>query len=152
MQETAPKLLFVCLGNICRSPAAEGVMRARLGAERGRALDSAGTSGWHIGDTPYPPMIDCARRRGIDLRPIRARGFVADDFESFELILAMDRTNLRDIETIRPAGNSTPVRLFLSYAPQIGLKDVPDPYYTGDFDRTLDLIEAAAEGLLATLG
>ncbi len=152
MADPAPKLLFVCLGNICRSPAAEGVMRARLGAERGRALDSAGTSGWHIGDTPYPPMIDCARRRGIDLRPLRARGFVAADFEAFELIVAMDRSNLRDIEALRPPGNATPVRLFLSYAPQTGLKDVPDPYYTGDFDRTLDLIETAAEGLVAALG
>ncbi len=151
MAGPAPRLLFVCLGNICRSPAAEGVMRARLGAERGRALDSAGTAGWHIGDAPFPAMLDCAYRRGLDLSGLRARPFVAADFEAFELIVAMDRDNLRDIEARRPPGNTTPVRLFLSYAPQTGLKDVPDPYYTGDFDRTLDLIEIAADGLLASL-
>jgi protein-tyrosine phosphatase len=146
------KILFVCLGNICRSPAAEGVVRARLGpASAVYTLDSAGTSGWHQGDAPYPPMIAAAAARGIDLSQLRARAFVAADFSDFDLIIAMDGENLRDIEALRPAGNMTPVRLFLDYAAKPAPSDVPDPYYTRDFETTLDLIERAADGLLAQI-
>ncbi|MDX8351122.1 low molecular weight protein-tyrosine-phosphatase [Cognatiyoonia sp. IB215182] len=135
------RIVFVCLGNICRSPAAEGVMRA-LAPDL--TLDSAGTGGWHVGDAPYGPMQDAARARGIDLSGLRARQFAVADFDRFDLIIAMDRQNKADIERLRPKGNTTPVRLMAD-------KDVPDPYYTRDFDGALDMIEAAARRLLADI-
>lgn len=141
------RILFVCLGNICRSPAAEGVVRA-LAPDL--ALDSAGTADWHRGKPPYGPMQEAASARQVDLSDLRARQFEAEDFGRFDLILAMDRDNLADIERLRPAGNETPVRLFAEYA-DWGVSEVPDPYYTRDFDGALDLIEAAARGLLDTL-
>ncbi|WP_171209561.1 MULTISPECIES: low molecular weight protein-tyrosine-phosphatase [unclassified Ruegeria] len=142
------RILFVCLGNICRSPAAEGVFRA--GAPH-HVTDSAGTSGWHIGDPPYEPMQQAARARGFDLSDLRARQFEPADFDRFDLIIAMDDNNLNDIEALRPRENETPVRLFTDFAPQTGADHVPDPYYTRDFDGALDLIEAAADGLIAHL-
>ena len=102
------RLLFVCLGNICRSPAAEGVLRS-LAPEM--HIDSAGTGDWHVGDPPFGPMQDAARARGFDLSDLRARQFTAADFDRFDLIVAMDAANLRAIEAQRPAGNTTPVRL-----------------------------------------
>jgi protein-tyrosine phosphatase len=144
------RILCVCLGNICRSPTAEAVLRA-MASDR-VAVDSAGTSGWHIGDPPYGPAIAAAARRGYDLTPLRARAFGGADFGAFDLILAMDRKNLRDIEALRPEGDATPVRLFLDYAPGTVETEVPDPYYTRDFEGALDLIEAAARGLLSSLG
>lgn len=145
-------ILFVCLGNICRSPSAEAVTRD-LAATRDIEVDfdSAGTSGWHVGEPPYGPMQIAADARGYDLSPLRARAFGARDFEGFDLIVAMDGDNLRDIEALRPAGNDTPVRLFTDYAPALGADEVPDPYYTRDFDGALDLIERCAEGLLDQL-
>ncbi len=142
------RILFVCLGNICRSPAAEAVLRAQ---SDGLMLDSAGTSDWHLGEPPYAPMIKAAARRGYDMTALRARQFGPADFAAFDLILAMDDSNLIDIEVQRPSGNSTPVRLFTDYAPEAGMDHVPDPYYTRDFDGTLDLIETCATGLLAAL-
>jgi protein-tyrosine phosphatase len=106
-------------------------------------IDSAGTGGWHVGDAPYGPMQQAAAARGIDLGTLRARQFTAVDFDRFDLIVAMDRQNQKDIETLRPAGNQTPVRLMSD-------QDVPDPYYTSDFDGALDMIEAAATRLLLT--
>jgi protein-tyrosine phosphatase len=144
------RILFVCLGNICRSPAAEGVVRA-LSEGRDLTLDSAGTSGWHVGESPYRPMIDAAASRGIDLTPLRARQFTSADFARFDLILAMDESNRADIEALRPEGSEVPVRLFTDYAPERGMDHVPDPYYTRDFEGALDLIEACATGLLAAL-
>ncbi|WP_294606707.1 low molecular weight protein-tyrosine-phosphatase [Roseovarius sp.] len=141
-------ILFVCLGNICRSPAAEGVFRALAPQV---ATDSAGTGGWHVGEPPYGPMQTAACARGIDLSDLRARQFRADDFTRFDLVIAMDAQNLRDIEALRPTGNTTPVRLMTDFAPDAGMDHVPDPYYTRDFDGTLDLIETAARGLAATL-
>ncbi|GHF73823.1 low molecular weight protein-tyrosine-phosphatase [Seohaeicola zhoushanensis] len=138
------RILAVCLGNICRSPAAEAVLRALLPGDQ---IDSAGTSDWHIGDQPHPPMIRAAAARGYDLTQLRARQFVAADFSAFDLILAMDGKNLADIEALRPEGNVTPVHLFTDYAPETGADHVPDPYYTGDYDGALDLIEVAARGL-----
>ena len=142
------RVLCVCLGNICRSPTAEAVLR---NLAPGLALDSAGTSGWHIGDPPYGPAIEAAARRGYDLTSLRARAFQAEDFERFDLILAMDAQNLRDIEKLRPAGSTTPVRLFLDFTDSHRGQDVPDPYYTRDFDGALDLVERAAAGLLRSL-
>lgn len=142
------KVLFVCLGNICRSPSAEGVFRAMSDVQ----TDSAGTSGWHIGDAPYGPMQQAAQRRGYDLSDLRARQFVAQDFTDFDVIIGMDASNLQDIEQLRPAGNTTPVACFTDYAPETGMQEVPDPYYTRDFDGALDLIEACAKGLKAEIG
>ena len=142
------RILFVCLGNICRSPAAEGVLRHHAPTLE---IDSAGTGGWHVGDPPYGPMQAAARARGYDLSDLRARQFRTDDFDAFDLILAMDADNLRQIEAMRPAGNATPAELFMRYAPGASFDHVPDPYYTGDFDGALDLIEQAASGLRAAL-
>ncbi len=138
------RILFVCLGNICRSPAAEGAFRARAPHH---ATDSAGTSGWHIGDPPYGPMQDAARARCLNLGDLRARKFIAADFDRFDLIIGMDDNNIADIEALRPPGNKTPVRLLTDFAPETGADHVPDPYYTRDFDGALDLIETAVNGL-----
>ena len=105
-------------------------------------LDSAGTGGWHVGDAPYGPMQETARNRNIDLSGLRARQFTSADFDNFDLIIAMDQQNKKDIERLRPVNNQTPVQLMAD-------QDVPDPYYTRDFDGTLDIIEAAAKRLLA---
>lgn len=142
------KVLFVCLGNICRSPSAEGVFREISGVE----TDSAGTAGWHVGKPPYGPMLETASRRGYDFSDLRARQFVAADFDRFDLIIGMDASNLEDIERLRPNGNDTPVRCFTDYAPEAGMIEVPDPYYTRDFDGALDLIEQCATGLKAEIG
>lgn len=131
------KVVCVCLGNICRSPTAEAVLRAKYPEWE---IDSAGTSGWHIGDPPYEPMQLAAKAKGYDLSPLRARQFTAGDFQKFDLILAMDTQNQRDIENLRPYGSTTPVQLFDD-------QDVPDPYYTRDFDGALSIIEKAATAL-----
>jgi protein-tyrosine phosphatase len=137
------RLLVVCLGNICRSPAAEGVLRA-MAAARGLSVtvDSAGTGGWHVGRPPHPPMVVAAGARGWDLSDLRARQVTPADFDRFDLILAMDRANLAALERLRPAGNGTPLRLFL------GAEEVPDPYLDDSFDAALDLIESGAARLL----
>ncbi|WP_188476081.1 low molecular weight protein-tyrosine-phosphatase [Primorskyibacter flagellatus] len=140
------RILFVCLGNICRSPAAEGVMRALAPALE---LDSCGTGGWHVGEAPYAPMQEAARARGYDLSRLRARQVSADDFARFDLILCMDGQNLRDVEAMRPKGAEVPVRLFTDFV-ETGETAVPDPYYTRDFDGALDLIERCARGLISS--
>ncbi len=139
------RILFVCLGNICRSPAAEGVARALAGG-RDLWFDSAGTGDWHLGHPPHPPMQAAARARGYDLSRLRARQVTPADFDEFDLIIAMDADNLDAIEALR-GGSDTPVRLLTDYAE--GPKDhVPDPYFTGDFDGALALIERCTRGLL----
>lgn len=137
------KVLFVCLGNICRSPSAEGVFREISDC----VTDSAGTGGWHVGAPPYGPMLEAAARRGYDFSDLRARQFRREDFADFDLIIGMDDANIRDIEAQRPSGNKTPVQLFTDFAPETGAQEVPDPYYTRDFDGALDLIESCAKGL-----
>ncbi len=147
------RVLFVCLGNICRSPAAQGVFSA-LAAQSGNdriEADSAGTSGWHVGEPPYPPMISACAARGVDISGQRARQFSPEDFGRFDLIVAMDGENLHEIERQRPPGSQTPARLLLDHAPDAGRQDVPDPYYSGDYQEALDLIEAGARGLLASI-
>ncbi|PHO02524.1 phosphotyrosine protein phosphatase [Rhodobacteraceae bacterium 4F10] len=143
------KVLFVCLGNICRSPAAEGVFRD-LAPEV--ETDSAGTSGWHVGEPPYGPMQQAARARGYDFSDMRSRQFEAADFGRFDLIVGMDASNIENMERLRPAGNETPLRLFTDFAPDSGANEVPDPYYTRDFDGALDLVEECARGLVGHLG
>lgn len=114
-------------------------------------IDSAGTGGWHVGSPPHPEAVKAGAKRGYDLAPLRARKVRSADFKDFDLIVAMDDANLADLEEFRPAGVSTPVRRLLAYAPETGVRDVPDPYYTGGFDETLDLIEAGCRGLLRDL-
>lgn len=148
-KEKPMRVLCVCLGNICRSPSAEGVLRAMGGAKI--TVDSAGTEAWHVGNPPYGPAIEAGRKRGYDLSPLRARAFQRRDFSEFDLILAMDTQNLADIEAMRPTGNHTPVRLFMEFAQEADRTEVPDPYFTGDFEDALNLIEAAARGLVRSL-
>ena len=145
-------ILFVCLGNICRSPTAEAVIR-KLGEEAGLSLtlDSAGTGDWHVGEPPYGPMQAAARKRGYDLSPLRARQVSAQDFYDFDLILAMDDSNLTNIESLRPEGLQTPVQLMLDYLPDQPVRNVPDPYFTREFDRVIDLIEVAGAHLITSL-
>ncbi len=144
------RILFVCLGNICRSPTAEGVFR-QLAAAQGLQVevDSCGTGGWHAGEPPNTPAVTAARARGYDLSSLRARQLLVSDFTRFDRILVMDRANLRDARARRPDGGTEP-ELFLTYAAQHGT-DVPDPWYTGEYDRVLDMIEDAARGLIAAL-
>lgn len=141
------RILFVCLGNICRSPAAEGVVRAKAPHLH---IDSAGTAGYHIGAAPYGPMQQAAKSRGYDLSTLRARQFSPRDFKNFDAIIAMDADNFAQIEQQRPPGNLTPVTLFTNHIAEVGTP-VPDPYYTRDFEGCLDLIEACADGLIAGL-
>ena len=149
-------ILMVCLGNICRSPTAEGVLRdllARQAPGLRIEVDSAGTADYHSGEPPDSRSQRAALGRGIDLAALRARQVAVDDFSRFDLILAMDRDNLRALEALRPPQSRARVRLFLEYASQLGRLEVPDPYY-GDaqgFDEVLDLCTAAARGLLAEL-
>ncbi len=149
-------VLFVCLGNICRSPTAEGVLRHLLGQlapELRVEVDSAGTAGYHIGEPPDVRTRRAALRRGIDLSALRARQVVRGDFARFDFILAMDRSNLRELQALRPAGSRAAVRLFMEYAPELERPEVPDPYY-GDadgFEEVLDLSAAASRGLIAAL-
>jgi protein-tyrosine phosphatase len=150
------KILFVCLGNICRSPSAEAVMRAiaaRDAPELGIEVDSAGTAGYHVGDAPDARSQEAARRRGYDMSPLRARIVEPEDFERFDFILAMDRNNLSILRRRAPPAQRERVRLFLEFAPEAGTAEVPDPYYGGPsgFEEVLDLVEAAARGLLGHL-
>jgi protein-tyrosine phosphatase len=140
-----PRVLFVCLGNICRSPLAHGVFRAQA-AQAGITVevDSAGTGGWHAGDPPDARAQEIARTRGYVLSDLRARQVRAADFERFDLILAMDRSNLRDLQRLRPAPGDAALRLFLHPSEA----DVPDPYYDGGFGHVLDLVEEGCARLL----
>lgn len=150
------RILFVCLGNICRSPTAEVVFRAVAAREAPDVvleIDSAGTAGYHVGEPPDRRTRQAAARRGYDLSAVRARLVEPRDFEYFDLILAMDRENLRALERRAPPQARDRMRLFLEFAPQTGISEVPDPYYGGPngFEDVLDLIEAAARGLLQHL-
>ena len=150
------KILFVCLGNICRSPTAEGVFRAiaaRDAPELAIEVDSAGTAGYHIGEPPDARTRQAASRRGYDLSSLRARIVEPRDFEMFDLILAMDRENLSVLQHRAPEPARERVRLFLEFAPEATVTEVPDPYYGGPngFEEVLDLVEAATHGLLQHL-
>ncbi len=150
------KVLFVCLGNICRSPTADGVFR-KLVADAGLQdlieIDSAGTAAWHIGKSPDPRTQEAAASRGYDLSELRARQAVVEDFYEYDHILAMDLSNLENLQQIQPADATARLGLFLDYAPQLGIKEVPDPYYGGadGFEQVLDLVEAAGKNLLVEL-
>lgn len=149
------RILFVCLGNICRSPSAEAVMR-RLVERRGLRdrieLESAGTGEWHVGEPPDERAAEAARRRGVELTG-RARQVTREDFERFDLIVAMDGSNLHALRRLAPdEGSRAKVRMMREFDPSADPVDldVPDPYYggRGGFDHVLDLLQAACEGML----
>lgn len=146
-------VLFVCLGNICRSPTAEGVFRSHLcerGLEDKITIDSAGTGDWHIGKPADARATQAALGRGYDLSSLRARQAMAEDFHKFDYILAMDRDNLDGLRQLAPADYQGYLGLFLEFSQQSDYSEVPDPYYGGaqGFELVLDLIEDASRGLL----
>ena len=146
------RILFVCLGNICRSPTAEGVMRHKLreaGLEHQVQVDSAGTGDWHVGKAPDARTRVAAQRRGYDLSMLRARQAATDDFARFDLILAMDESNLANLRGLQSGKGGAELDLFLRrYA--LALDEVPDPYYGGEdgFEQVLDLVEQACDALI----
>jgi protein-tyrosine phosphatase len=144
------------MGNICRSPTVEEVFRHLVAREAPTlriTIDSAGTHDYHVGAPPDPRSQVAARRRGLDLAQLRARQLEAADFERFDYVLVMDEQNLTDARAIAPRQYRAQLRLFLEYAPELELREVPDPYYGGaaGFEQVLDLAEAAARGLLEEL-
>lgn len=148
------RILFFCMGNICRSPTAEGVMRARLkAAGLDVEVDSAGTHGYHVGAPPDERAQAHAARRGYDLSLLQARQLVAQDFSRFDLVLGMDDDNIACAERLCPPGQRHKLKLLLDYAPQAGKRHVPDPYYGGSagFEAVLDLVEAACDGIVNAL-
>ena len=152
----AMRILFVCMGNICRSPSAEGVFRHVLTTRAPQLrveIDSAGTHDYHIGDPPDRRAIAAAQRRGIDLSSLRARAVRVADFTHYDLILAMDEENLSELQRRSPAGRQNRIRLLMDFAPGAASRTVPDPYYGGaqGFEEVLDLLEEASEGLLQAL-
>lgn len=148
------RILFVCMGNICRSPTAHGVFRARVreaGLEEVLAIESAGTHDYHIGKSPDPRSVEAALERGYDIRDLRARQVMATDFATFDYILAMDRVNLDILAQVGGRGDaSAELALFLDYHPELRGREVPDPYYgaINGFEEVLDLVEAGADALL----
>jgi len=149
-------ILFVCLGNICRSPTADGIFRGlvqRAGLHNRIEVDSAGTGAWHVGNGPDPRAQKAAAERGYDLSMLRARQAIEADFHEFDLILAMDHANYSELMNLQPSDSKASLRLFLSYDPKSGIDEVPDPYYGGEdgFEQVLDLVESAGEKLLADL-
>ncbi|MEZ5500052.1 MAG: low molecular weight protein-tyrosine-phosphatase [Steroidobacteraceae bacterium] len=155
-REFGVRVLMVCLGNICRSPTAEAVLR-RIAATEAPQLalqvDSAGTAGYHVGEPPDARAQRAGAGRGYDLAPLRARQITREDFSRFDLLLAMDRQNLANMRRIAPAAHRERARLLLEYHPEPPVLEVPDPYYGGSegFETVLDLIEAASRGLLHAL-
>ena len=150
------KVLFVCMGNICRSPSAQGVFEKLLadqGLKEQFEVDSAGTHSYHVGSLPDSRSIECAEKRGIDLTNQRARKVKSRDFERFDRIVAMDNDNLKNLQNICPQDKIKTLSTMMSYAPQSRYNEVPDPYYGGyqGFDLVLDLLETANKSLLEEL-
>ena len=155
MPET--RVLFVCLGNICRSPTAEGVFRHHVrksGLSHQIHVDSAGTGAWHIGEPPDPRAIEATAAHDIDISHQSARQVTVDDIRTFDHILAMDKANLAALQHLArqagPEARTAPV-LFLDYANNTSVREVPDPYYEGNFDAVVHMIDDAAEGLLEAI-
>jgi len=150
------KILFVCMGNICRSPTAEGVF-TKLIEEEGLShlfeIDSAGTHAYHVGEQPDLRAQNAARERGIELRYLRARKVIYGDFEDYDFLLVMDDDNYSFLLETCPEDHRSKISYLLDYAPHLGTREVPDPYYGGryGFERVLDLVEEAAVGFLNKL-
>ena len=150
------RVLFVCLGNICRSPTAHGVFEAQVHADNLQdrvVTDSCGTGDWHVGNPPDPRAMAAAKQRGYDLSSLRARQLSASDFEQFDYILAMDKQNLADLEGMKPDSYAGHLGLFLEFSADATITEVPDPYYTGadGFTDVLALVESASAGLLKAI-
>lgn len=147
------RILFVCLGNICRSPTAEGVFSAeaeKAGMSDRYEIDSAGTGGWHQGEPPDARATAAAAERGVDIAHLRARQVKTRDFDYFDLILAMDRSNFSELSRRAPRSSTARIAMITDFAPETGASEVGDPYYGGPegFERTIDLLEACCRGLL----
>lgn len=150
------KVLFVCMGNICRSPTAHGVFRRQVEARGTQAyfeIDCAGTHAYHIDQPPDARAQAAARTRGIDISHLRARRVTVEDFGRFDYILPMDQQNVADLRAICPGAQAHKLRLLMEFAPDYGTDEVPDPYYGGasGFDRVMDMIETATAGFYAHL-
>ncbi|WP_164962733.1 low molecular weight protein-tyrosine-phosphatase [Rubrivivax sp. JA1026] len=157
MNPAPSSILLVCMGNICRSPTAEGVLRAKLdaaGLAKRLRVDSAGTHGYHAGEAPDPRAVRHAAARGYDLARLRARKVEREDFSRFDWILAMDEDNLARLRQIAPDDARADLGLLMEHALQhAGVREVPDPYYgsAAGFERVLDLVEDACDGIVARL-
>ena len=150
------RILFVCLGNICRSPLGEGIMghiAEREGLSDRVEVDSAGTAAYHSGERPDPRSVEIARQNGIDISSQRARQIRAEDLSAFDYIFAMDRSNLRGIQSLEESGDTAAIELLLSYGEDPSVQDVPDPYYggPGGFDRVYSLVFDACEKFMASM-
>ena len=153
---TLHRVLFVCTGNICRSPTADGVARhlaRQLGVEQHFEFDSAGTHGYHVGDPPDPRTVAAARNRGYDLAPLRARRVTEFDFVRFHHVLAMGQDHLQWLRRACPSEQRGKLRLFLDFSQRFDAVEVPDPYHGGPdgFEQVLDMVEDAAGRLIAQL-
>ena len=150
------KVLFCCMGNICRSPTAQGVFQALVekeGLQDRIEVDSAGTHAYHVGEPPDQRAQETARKRGFDLSDQRARRAVAEDFLLFDYVVAMDQDNYHALYAICPEGMEEKIHLLMDYAPEFRTREVPDPYYGGSsgFEQVFDMVEAAATGFLEAL-
>jgi protein-tyrosine phosphatase len=150
------RVLMVCLGNICRSPTAEAMLRKKVheaGLDDRIEVDSAGTADYHVGSPPDRRAVAHGEKRGLKMAHLRGRQVGREDFDRFDFILAMDEDNLANLERIRPPGSPAKVALLSSYAPLAGAREVPDPYYGGadGFEMVLDLVESAADWFIASV-
>lgn len=149
-------ILFVCMGNICRSPSAEGFLANALEQSDIRdrvAVDSAGTHGYHTGEAPDSRAVATALGFGVDISHLRARKVKVSDFERFDLIIAMDHNNFGDLQRIRPAGSKADLKMMMQYHPDARPEEVPDPYYGGmnGFTYMCELLQSATRGLLVSV-
>jgi protein-tyrosine phosphatase len=149
------RVLMVCLGNICRSPTAEAVLRKKVheaGLDDRIEVDSAGTADYHVDSPPDRRAVAHGERRGLKMKHLRGRQVSRDDFDRFDFILAMDDDNLANLQRMCPAGSRAKLALLMSYAPDAGSREVPDPYYGGTegFETVLDLVESAADCFIAS--